>query len=408
MALASNALTTVASLTAYMGRAVPDISQIAIYHDQSVSATACTVAVDTTKISIVITGGANAGTTTYTFAANATITAMVAALDAAAIGLVVRVMGSANASSDELSELTAIDCFGVASEQALRGRDDFAYEQAINATSNWMSRFCGRVFESATYRQAYSGTGHEHIRLINRPVTEVIRVSDNRTEGLKIKCTSTDSFDATVRYDGTTIDLDIIGGANKGTNAVTTAAKTIVTLATEITALTDWTATAATTKIGTMDGVDLMKAPAVQVLNVENALWIPGESIDDPLVESETGILKRRSSFFEHRGNWAFGGHRPVVSPGRLSDRPVFERGHLNIIVKYIAGESTPIDLEMLANVAAATLLREGMRDTGLQSETSTGYSYSAMTGILGQNESWVRKLKPFRSEPPFPEFEDV
>lgn len=408
MALASNALTTVASLQAYMGRAVPDISQIAIYHDQSVSATACTVAVDTTKISIVITGGANAGTTTYTFAANATITAMVTALDAAAIGLVVRVMGSGSASSDELSAVTAIDCFGSASEQALRGRDDFAYEQAIDATSNWMARFCGRVFASAIYRQAYSGTGHEHIRLIQRPVTEIIRVSINRTEGLKIRCTSSDSHDATVRYDGTSIDLDIIGGTNAGTNAVTTAAKTITTLATEITALTDWTASAGTTAIGTMDGVDLMKAPAVQCLGTENALWVPGESIDDPMVESATGILKRRSSFFQHRGNWAFGGHRPVVSPGRLSDRPVFERGHLNIIVKYVAGESTPIDLEMLANEGAATLLRSGMRDMGLQSETSSGYSYSVVTGALGQNEAWVRKMKPFRSEPPFPEFEDV
>ena len=410
MALASNALTTVAKLTAYMGRAVPDVSQLAIYHDESSSATACTVAVSSTQISIVITGGGNAGTTTYTFAANTTVTAMVTALNAAAIGLVARVVGSGGASSDELTVIAAISCFGVSSETYIRGRDDFAYERAIDASSQWLARFCGRVFESATYRQAYSGTGHEHIRLVHRPVSEVVRVSMGQVEGLQVKCTSSDSQDATVRYDGTSIDLDIIGGTNKGTNAVTTASKTIATLATEITALTDWTASASTTAIGTMDGVDLMKAGARQCLGIETALWIPDQNVDDPVVESETGILRRRVMDFNARGQWSYyGGRKPTVVPGKYSHRPVFPEGHQNVIVKYIAGYSTiPVDLEMFCNEQAATLLREGARDMGLASETSSGYSYSTGTGAFGASDAFIKKLQPWRSEPPFPTFEDV
>lgn len=408
MALASNALTTVAKLTAYMGRALPVRSQLAVFHDASSSATAATVQVTSTAVVLVITGGGNAGTDTVTFASNATITALVAAIDALAKGYDARIVGSAGATSTELLISAAADCYTQAAEQYLDGLDDDAYERAIDASSTWIERFCGRTFASATYRQAYSGTGHEHIRLIQRPVTEVIRTSIGRTNGLDIKCTVSDAYDATVRYDGTSIDLDIVGGANKGTNAVTTSGQTIVQVATTITALTGWTASAATTAIGTMDAVDLMKQPSELCLGVEVPLFIPRENESGVTVESEVGLLKRRYGDFSQpfRG---IGGRQPSITPGRLSHFPVWPQGQFNIIVKYVAGYSTtPLDLEMFANEMSATMLRQGMRDSGLTNETMQGYAYTAGEVLWG-SKGFNWKLHPWRSVAgAFPEYEDV
>lgn len=408
MALASNALTTVAKLTAYMGRALPVRSQLAAFHDQSSSATACTVEVTSTAVVLIITGGANAGTDTVTFASNATITLIVTAIDALAKGYDARIVGSAGASTTELLISAATDCYGQANEQYLSGLDDDAYERAIDASSQWIERFCGRVFASATYRQAYSGTGHEHIRLIQRPVTEIIRTSIGRTDGLQIKCTVTDAYDATVRYDGTNIDLDIVGGANKGTNAVATSGQTIVQVATTITALTGWTASAATTPIGTMDAVDLLKQPSELCLNVEVPLSIPRENESGVTVESEVGLLKRRYGDFSQpfRG---MGGRHPSITPARLSHFPVWPEGQFNIIVKYIAGYSTtPFDLEMLTNEMSASMLRQGMRDSGMTNESMQGYAYTASEKLWG-NDGFDKKIRPWRSEVgAFPEYEDV
>ncbi len=408
MALASNALTTVAKLTAYMGRALPVRSQFAVFHDASSSATAATVQVTSTTVVLVITGGGNDGTSTLTFASNATVTAMVAAIDALAIGFDARIVGSAGSSTTELQVSAATSCYTQANEQHLDGLDDDAYERVIDATSAWLESFCGRTFASATYRQAYSGTGHEHVRLIQRPVTEIIRTSIGRTDGLQVKCTVSDAFDATVRYDGTSIDLDIIGGANKGTNAVTTASQTIVQVATTITALTGWTASAATTAIGTMDAVDLMKQPSEMCLGVEVPLSIPRENESGVTVESEPGLLKRRYGDFSQpfRG---MGGRQPSITPGRLSQFPVWPVGQFNIIVKYVAGYSTtPLDLQMFVNEMSASMLRQGMRDSGLTNETMQGYAYTA-AGSLWGNEGFDKKIRPWRSEVgAFPEYEDV
>lgn len=410
MALASNALTTVESLLAYMGRPIPDRSQLAIFHDQSVSATACTVAVSSTLVTIVITSGANAGTTTYTFAANTTVTAMVTALNAAAIGLVARVVGTGNSSSDELTVEATTDCYGSSAEQILRGRDDYAYEQAINAASNRIEKLCGRIFAEATYRQAYNGNQTESLRLHYYPVSDVIRVSIGKIEGLDISNGSNDSHDATFRLDGTNITLDLHGGANKGTDDVAISTNTIATLAATITALgKDWTASASSTEIGTLPGTELLKAPATGCLGNTETLYVPDQNEIETIIESETGILKRRiGNFFRAFYGYGHGYYLPTITPGRVTHHSIWPDGQFNIIVKYKAGYATiPIEIEMLCNEGAASIIRAGMRDSNLTSESAAGYSQSNAE-TLWSSEGFLRELSQYRAMPGMNQFEDV
>ncbi len=414
MALNSNALTTVDSLLGYMGRPLPDRSQLAVYHDQSVSATACTVRITVGvdgRVFLLITGGANAGEHAVALGAN-TITALVAAINALAKGFIARVVGTGSASADELSALAATDCFGQGAEQIIRGRDDFAHEQAINAASAKMQKWCNRTFAEATYRQAFNGNMMEDLRLRHFPVSDVSRVSIGRLEGLDISNTSSDSQDATFRLDGTTITLDLHGGANKGTDLVTISTKTIATLATEITALgKGWTASASTTAVGTLPGTELLSIPATQCLGTTATLWIPDQNIVEVVIESDAGIIKQRhgrlfNPFFFHGGH--FGTIPPVITPGRVTHFPIWPEGRFNIIVSYTAGYSTiPPDIAHLCNELAASMLRAGMRDSNLSSESVSGYSQSNAPTLWG-SEGFMAELAPYRVIPSLHNYEDV
>ena len=92
-----------------------------IYHDESEDATAATVEVSSTGIVLVITGGANAGTTTYLFADYADLTAMVDAIEQADIGFVVSLVEgiSPTEKSENLHTLAATGCLGLSNRQIL-------------------------------------------------------------------------------------------------------------------------------------------------------------------------------------------------------------------------------------------------------------------------------------------------
>ncbi len=67
--------------------------------ETNVDSIGATFSVDSTKVTITIHQGANNGASTYTFAANATITAMVAAINTASIGVTATAVNGSDASS---------------------------------------------------------------------------------------------------------------------------------------------------------------------------------------------------------------------------------------------------------------------------------------------------------------------
>ena len=85
-----------------------------IYHDEGVAATAATVEVTALAVVLVITGGANAGTYPFTFAAYATIEALVDAIEALDKGWQVTVLETTpwDQPSANLAVRAATDAFG--------------------------------------------------------------------------------------------------------------------------------------------------------------------------------------------------------------------------------------------------------------------------------------------------------
>jgi len=94
---------------------------IRIYHDESEDCTAATVTVSPTEITLIITGGANAGTTSYLFATYANMVEIVDAIEQADIGFVVTLVEGMrpNEKTANLHTVAATSCFGLSNRQVL-------------------------------------------------------------------------------------------------------------------------------------------------------------------------------------------------------------------------------------------------------------------------------------------------
>ena len=410
MALAANALTTVAALRSYMHQSATDVDLLSVYHDQSASATAATVQVTASSVVLVITGGANAGTDTFTFAAYATVTTLVAAINALAQGWVATVLATGSETPGYLRTLAATSAFGSANTQYLRGVDSLLLETTINAASDRIERYCNRTFASATYRHLFSGTGTARLPLRERPVTSVIRVALGFSDGLRVENTSTDAKAATVGNDGTSLTFKIIGGAGAGTSTIALGTNTINQIVTAVDALGNgWNATVAGTAQGAWPATELLRHEHLDALNQELPLVTPGETLDSYLLDGDAGVITLGYGDRNYPdylfGRSMIGGtlypvlphsyHNPGSHPGRLW--PV---GSFNVYVNYVAGyASIPDDLAMACAKLASNLIRGGTRDGQTQSFSVPSYSESfSLDGTMSKDI--LHDLAPFRLKP--------
>ena len=92
-----------------------------IYHDESESATAATIEIDATGVELIITGGANDGTYTYTFAVHTEIGGLIQAIEDEAVGFVVELLEQIpyDQPSANLKVLAATDIFGAENRRAV-------------------------------------------------------------------------------------------------------------------------------------------------------------------------------------------------------------------------------------------------------------------------------------------------
>ncbi len=387
MALVSYALTSLASLRAYMRNQSPmDADLISIYHDASVGATAATVQVTTTGITLIVVGGANAGTETPTFVDEATISAMVTAINALAKGWVAVTLGSGSEASSDLNEAAKTSAYAAANTQYLRGTDSYMLEQAANAATDRIELHCGRRFASATYSHRFNGTGTVKLILRQRPVTEVKRVAIGLTEALTIKNTSSDARRATVSNDGTSLNLVVVGGANDGTSTIAIGSNTVSQLVTLIVAEdSGWTATSGGSTQDNWPATELVQHEHRLCLDQNLPLAVPDQYIDAYTLNAQAGILTRTfgsgvDSFFpyrfgrgEHYSTMPHAAHNPGGHMGIH-----WPPGNFNILVEYTAGESTiPYDLEQTANELAANIIRSGSHDGNVTALSGPEFSES-------------------------------
>jgi hypothetical protein len=359
-----------------------DADLISIYHDESASATGATVQVTSSAVLLVVSGGGNAGLYTYTFAAYATMTLIVAAINDAAKGWIAVALGSGGENTTDLNTLAATSIFGTNNTQYLRGTDSYMLEQAINAASDQIERYCGRRFTSTTYKHRFNGTGTARLLLRQRPVTEVKRVALGLTGAMTIRNTSTTARWATVSNDGTNLSLVVDGGTPDtvpiGSNTITQLVAAVIANG------NDWTAAVASSTAGAWPATELVQHEHRLALTENLELLVPRDYQDSYILNGSGGILTRSFPGHEFFGAWSFYGyhhestlphsrHNPGSHPGGQ-----WPRGNFNVFVEYTAGESTiPYDLEQWCNQLASNRVRGGSHEGGLTSHSMPGFSES-------------------------------
>jgi len=181
MTLKSNALVTVDELITSMGstRSAFNTQFFGIYNSSS-DATAATVGKTGTTLTLTVTGGANAGTSTFalTNASYDTITELVAAIEALSKGWVVNRLCAGAQSSADLLNIGATSCLASTQELVLQGFGSLALEMSINSVSAYVEQYCRKKFVSATYTEYYDCLNSRWLRLNQYPVTALTSVTE--------------------------------------------------------------------------------------------------------------------------------------------------------------------------------------------------------------------------------------
>ena len=241
---------------------------LTVYHDESDSGTAATVGVSGTTLTLVVTGGANAGTYTIDMSAAAydTITEVVDRINALDKGFVADLVGDGDALSASIRPLNTVSCFGFGSMQTLQYTDNAALELLIQECFDAIESACGRSFFTASYDERIF-TEDSRTLMLEQP--DVQRVTYLALETFDGKRLSYDGSAQQASVEVTETMLRLVartGGTDTDTTYTFSSADfdTIGELVTTIDALSDWSATLLN------DGPSqfLIRRPAVAVKTV--------------------------------------------------------------------------------------------------------------------------------------------
>ena len=203
-------------------------------------ATAATVQVTDTTVVLVITDGANAGTTTLTLAdaANDTLGELATVIDGTA-GWTANLVGDSGATSTLLLRLVATNALGQANEQTLQYENEALLEWLItNALAGIESELC-RGLLSCAYSELYD---RERRIVLEQPdVTSVDSIFTEVCDGLTVKYTGSDTH-ARVQVSTTAVTITSRAGATATSNELTFASNVSTdAMATAVAAVADWT-----------------------------------------------------------------------------------------------------------------------------------------------------------------------
>ncbi|HAB53331.1 MAG TPA: hypothetical protein DCE80_14365 [Ignavibacteriales bacterium] len=205
--LNANALCSVEELKNHLEIAGVNIQTAFLsLYNSSADATGATFQVTATTLILVVTGGANAGTSTLTFADadKDTLGELVTAINGLGKGWVANSQGLSSADSTDLTIKESTSCLLIADQQVLYGANNARLETYINSTSSFLERECDRSFHSATYtNEEYNGNGRTKFWLKQYPITSITSL------------TFYDRYNATTLYEMTE-DKDYYADLNTG------------------------------------------------------------------------------------------------------------------------------------------------------------------------------------------------
>lgn len=234
------------------------------------------------------------------------------------------------------------------------GDDDLLDQLVLRATSA-MENFCGRKFQHDTYRERYNGTGDTELYLRQYPITEIKMLAIGTTDVIRIKETSTDSYNAYIRINSTSMILTILGGTNDGSNTLTLTDYTLTTLVTAIEALTGWTATLQDSNYGVWNAEELLPCSGLECHDSYAYVTCPDEPEYDFKTYDDRGAIH--------------------LSTG-------FPLGYQNIIVSYAAGYATmPNDLIQICLDLVNVYYKSRKTDSSVKAEKLGDHSITYVDG---------------------------
>ena len=234
---------------------------------------------------------------------------------------------------------------------------DARVEYFIEAASALIETWCRRQFAARDYREFLDGPGGQWL-VLRSPLLRVDRVVVERTAGLSVAYALANSSQATlsVSDDGTELRLEsVVSGASATTTLDLDAAANdpLTDLATVITAVAGWTATAITAQ-AQVPSSDLWPVSGLNCLNVTSHLEVMQGVVTDYRVEFGEGMLY---------GSWG--------------------RSPKSTCVFYRAGyDAIPDDLAYACIEVGKRAYQESERDSTLTGERLGPYSWNRFTGL--------------------------
>lgn len=264
--------------------------------------------------------------------------------------------------------------------------DDRLLTELLDSATSRIEHFCQRTFITKTYKQFISGSGTGTLSLPNYPVTAIRRLAWDRQNALSVTASTTSDLRATVEVQDDKIVLkrwDSVG-AETETSIAFADYLTTALMATQITTITGWTATADATVLCD----ELLRQGGQDALTNAGQLYYLKSTDADYRVDEDTGRIDLLSAQFESQ--WY------PFDPNAVS----FPRGSHNIFVDYTAGytqnEDVPMALQEVAWELVATSYNQSKHDQTVASESLDGYSYSTRSQVDLRDDQ-MERMYPYR-----------
>jgi hypothetical protein len=279
-------------------------------------------------------------------------------------------------------------------QSANRKTDDTRIDALIDPVSLAIGRYCGRTWETATYKRWLDGSGSARLLLPEWPITRLSMSSIGRRTALEVQAATSAATWASVHIASSVLTLqwiDTSGDDNTSALALGTY-KTMTTLAAAINAVSGWSASI-------KDSLDIQPSSLIANMGEQDALSPNSADIDLP----DDPISARRCSESEQAidcgGIWPEGSNNVFVWWVAGYTLPADVAGHGGIAT---AGD-VPADLSLVANMIIQDVLESSKDGRTMQSEKWTNYSYSKAPGMTGGDlgkfvENYAGALAPHRS----------
>ena len=193
--LDSFVLLTLDDVKSYLGVSADDLKADAfsIYHDKSNSVTAATVGLSSNTLTLIITGGAWDGTTTFdlTAADYDTLAELTAAITALAKGWVVTQSGRDDVASADLADMEALtNAYGSDNTLTLTYVNNCLLIELANIATDVFETLADRQFAQRTRTEWHTPKQDGTVQVRDYPINWIDYVATGAQYAIKIRCTS--------------------------------------------------------------------------------------------------------------------------------------------------------------------------------------------------------------------------